>query len=58
MTGISEIVSMGYGPWGSVPGIVMLGYQAGPALGEVLPIGWSGRPGANLRSPDIADFFA
>jgi hypothetical protein len=49
VTGISEIVSHGYGPWGSVPGIVTLGYTAGEALPDVLPIGWSGRPGANQR---------
>jgi hypothetical protein len=48
MTGISDIVSQGYGVWGSIPGIVTLGYQAG--LSQTLPIGWSGRPGANQRN--------
>src|SRR5262245_1698991 len=49
MTGISQIVSMGYGTWGSVAGIVTLGYTPGSAPSTQPMNGWSGRPGANLR---------
>jgi hypothetical protein len=46
---IGTTVTFGYGAFGSPGACVTLGYSIGAALAQQAAIGWSGRPGANLR---------